>query len=943
VLGLFLMSGAQTNKWRLIWQPNTEPDIYLYRIFRGTHPHPTTQLDSIQHPAVSYEDRQIKKGVLYYYRIKAVDFSLNASAYSAEISAAIPKISAFPAQMTLVADTTVYLNLNDYVSDPDHADNLLKWNIKGNSHIQVNIDHQNQRAAIHTPAKWNGTENIVFTCTDPDSFSDAVSLTVHVSYSPQAFAPQFSDIPKQIFKEDHTIDVDLKEYVSDRDSPADSLIFTATAGNHLQTQLSGSVLKIIPQANWYGSSTVHLTVSDPARLTDTATVQIEILSVNDAPQVLVLPSIIMKQDTAIKLNTSNWARDIDDADDKLTWTFGNYYHISLDYQAADHLLNIASPADWSGFEYVRATVKDPAGASDWDTLLVRVTDVNFPPKIGDMPHINFNEDDSTALSLDDYVSDPDTPIQNLFWRSSGNKQILVSINPADHVAVFKAQPNWNGKEQFWLKVMDADQQQDSARVTVTVNPVNDPPQLLALPAINLSEQPRRTVDLNPYVVDVDDPVQKLIWTAAGNDHIQITISQSNVARISVNESWYGQESVRFTVKDSSGAEDSGNMTIFRQNLQHAPSISGLDSIHIQEDSQRLLNLSGLATDPDNSAADLSWSFSGNTQIELNYDNQNKTLLIRPNSNWNGREKIAARVEDPDKNFDLDTLTIYVDPVNDPPKLLPIPEINLFGSTVYVMDLKAYIVDNDGLSDIKKIELLGGEQGFIGHFLDQASFQLTFFTPADYTGRETFLLRITDSYGLQSNSVFMVVVRRDNIENKINMAYFGDQTNLRFNWETLEKTKDYIEYGTNKSYGQKSASDQEFSTEHESLLKNLKPNSAYHFRIVSVDERLNTSFSQDSVFITGTPSTQINVFPIPWQASTGQTPQGIYFTNLQPGANIFIYNLAGEPVYRNKATAMIFSWDVRNNAGKAVSSGLYLYVIKDKNNKKIASGKIIVIR
>ena len=93
--------------------------MYQYRIYRSISPNPTDLQGKVSHPDSVFEDRNIQKGVLYYYRITAVDFSLNESPFSEEVSAAIPKIFNFPDIRFIPVDSARIINLNDFVYDPE--------------------------------------------------------------------------------------------------------------------------------------------------------------------------------------------------------------------------------------------------------------------------------------------------------------------------------------------------------------------------------------------------------------------------------------------------------------------------------------------------------------------------------------------------------------------------------------------------------------------------------------------------------------------------------------------------------------------------------------------------------------------------------------------------------------------------------------------------------
>lgn len=85
----------------------------------------------------------------------------------------------------------------------------------------------------------------------------------------------------------------------------------------------------------------------------------------------------------------------------------------------------------------------------------------------------------------------------------------------------------------------------------------------------------------------------------------------------------------------------------------------------------------------------------------------------------------------------------------------------------------------------------------------------------------------------------------------------------------------------------------------------------------------------------------HVYPNPCSVRDGCN--GVTFTRLTLTAVIQIYTISGEKVRTIQKYSNIDSigWDLRNEAGEQVASGLYLYFVKGEGSTK--KGKIIVIR
>jgi len=87
--------------------------------------------------------------------------------------------------------------------------------------------------------------------------------------------------------------------------------------------------------------------------------------------------------------------------------------------------------------------------------------------------------------------------------------------------------------------------------------------------------------------------------------------------------------------------------------------------------------------------------------------------------------------------------------------------------------------------------------------------------------------------------------------------------------------------------------------------------------------------------------EIKRFPNPWIASQSQYSR-IIFDNIPSGAQLLLYNLLGEPVFSTKVETQPFLWNVKNNSGLEVQSGMYFYYVKN-GSEILKAGKIVIIR
>ncbi len=928
---------AQTDHIELQWEANSESDIYLYRVFRGNDQTHLRQIDSVYHPTTTVSDFHLQKGVQYFYGVKAVDFSLNASPMSDLLSVAIPQIRNFPKALELPADTTFILNLDDYVNDPDNTFDQLQWTISGFSQVTIDFSRSEHTLTISTPSDWSGSESGTVKVEDPDRLYDQVPLTIRAKNSDQP--PLFTTIPQLTTQEDTPIQINLARYVQDADSPRDSITFSVNSVDHLQLAIHDSLLKIVPDKDWNGKARIEVTAQDESGLSDSTSFILVVQAVDDAPVLAKLPNIRMPQDTTVILDLDSYVWDVDNAKSDLTWSFENNRHLTLSFDQQNRQLHLSSPQDWNGFEYIRVRVADPDGKFSSDTLVVYVEKVSYAPLLSSIPEIVFNEDQKDVIDLNDYVHDEDTPLANLFWEVRGNQRIHYQIDYIHKTLTLTADSNWFGTEKFWLKVIDPDQQADSAQIIVQVLPVNDAPQFKNFPVIDLSRINPRTVAYRNYVQDVDDAINNLYLRVLEAGLIQITI-QDGYITFQVADDWYGNQTVRLIVQDAAGAADTTSVLVYRQNLQTAPRIVGLDSLHLEEDHSRSISLDAHVQDADNDSNEIDWTVEAPSYIGARLEQTNgRELRIQPAANWNGQALVILKATDPQGHFDYDTLQVIVYPVNDPPQITSIPDITMLAGTYYTMDLTRYLSDPDGYDDLQKVELLNNPQSFIGYYIND--FQATFFAPQGFHGQETFMLRATDRAGAQAVAIFVLRVQDGSIAGGIDAHPFGSGTVIHLNWHSNIPTKDRLQYSLDYSFNLSTPVENEFSTTHHVVLENLQPNKTYHFRVVSLNEQGLVIVNPDSTFETGQASTGVNVFPVPFKVNDGASGDGIYFSNIGAKAELSIYNLLGDLVFQKEIRGPVFKWDVKNGDGRAVHSGLYLYRLKTSG--KTYQGKLIIIR
>ncbi len=183
---------------------------------------------------------------------------------------AAPVVSDIPDQTIDQGQQFAQINLDDYVTDADNADNELIWTVqqfKSRGTITVTIDEN--RVATIVIDDFTGSAVFTFRATDPEGAfdEDQATFTVNALVNDP---PVVSDIPDQtILSGESFATIDLDDYVIDPDN-ADNELTWSFSGNTLLTVVidTGNVAVVTYPGGFIGSETITFTATDPGALFD---------------------------------------------------------------------------------------------------------------------------------------------------------------------------------------------------------------------------------------------------------------------------------------------------------------------------------------------------------------------------------------------------------------------------------------------------------------------------------------------------------------------------------------------------------------------------------------------------------------------------------------------------------------------------------------------------
>ncbi len=328
----------------------------------------------------------------------------------------------------------------------------------------------------YTPAaNFHGADSFLYTITDGNG--GTATATVGITVSPVNDAP-VANTDAIAGLEDSSVSGNV--LTNDTDPDGDTLMVTSTGT--LTTGKGGTVVMAAdgsfvytPAANYNGPDSFLYTITDGNGGTATATVGITVSPVNDAP-VANTDAIAGLEDSSVSGNVLT--NDTDPDGDALTVTSTGTLTTGKGgtvVMAADGSFVYTPAANYNGPDSFLYTISDGNGGTATATVGITVSPVNDAP-VANTDGISGLEDSSVTGSVLTNDTDPDgdaLTVTSTGTLTTGKGGTVVMA--ADGSFVYTPAANYNGPDSFLYTISDGNGGTATARVGITVAPVNDAP------------------------------------------------------------------------------------------------------------------------------------------------------------------------------------------------------------------------------------------------------------------------------------------------------------------------------------------------------------------------------------------------------------------------------------------------------------------------------------
>ncbi|MCQ9096032.1 tandem-95 repeat protein [Vibrio parahaemolyticus] len=630
------------------------------------------------------------------------------------------------------------------VADTDTPEDQLTVSLENNSNgyfVLVGDEVKLTQAGVDAV---NNDELNLKDLTISASVSDGVNPTA--SDSDSLVVNRVNDAPTvenaiadQVLSEDFdAYTIDLNEVFKDSDS---SLEFSVSGNSNIQVAIVNGIATFTPTADWNGSEALTFTATDPSGESVSQTVNFTVAPVADivADKATVVEdtSTIIKvlgndtfegTDKVVSLDTNNGPANGTvsvNPDGSVTYTPNDNYH------GAD------------SFTYIVTS----GGGSESTTVSVDVTPVNDAPVAKDDTAIT---DEDTPVTIDVLPNDTDVDGDKLSIQSATVPEAQGKVEIVDGKLVFTPAENFNGHAEITYTVTDGELT-DEAKVTVTVNPVNDVPTIKvdAVESITEDAVSTDTVVATLTVRDTDTPEDQLTVSLENNSNgyfvlvgDEVKLTQAGVDAVNNDELNLKYLTISASVSDGVNPTANGSDSLIVNRVNDAPTVENAiaDQVLSEDFDAYTIDLNEVFKDSDSS---LEFSVSGNNSIQISI--VSGVATITPTADWNGKETITFTAKDPSGESVSQTVNFTVTPVAD----IEADKTTVVEDTPTIIK----VLGNDTFEGKDKVVSLDAENGPKNGTVIVNNDGTVTYTPDDnYVGKDTFTYVVTSGGVSESTTV-----------------------------------------------------------------------------------------------------------------------------------------------------------------------------------------------
>jgi len=356
-----------------------------------------------------------------------------------------------------------------------------------------------------------------------------------------------------------------------------------------------------------------------------------------------------------------------------------------------------------------------------------------------------------VLANDD--DEGDGPLTVSAHSQPANGTVIVG---SDGDFTYTPDPDFHGSDTFQYTVVDNDGDDDTAVVSITVNPANDAP-VADEPLANMTvaeDSGPHDVDLSSAFIDVDG--DSLTYSASSGSALFDSLNavgSTLTIQLAPDENGSGTVTVRAEDPDGEFDEQTFDVQVTAVNDAPVVNVMLIDLPVVEDSGPHDVDLSGTFSDIDGDL--LTYSASSGDAVFESLTVAADTLTVALAANEFGTGTVTVRAEDPSGAFAEQMFNVNVSAVNDAPVVdVLLPDLSVAeDSGPHAVDLADAFVDVDG-DTLTYIPL--SSDSVIDSFAIGGS-MLNVTLAEDENGTGTITVRAEDSAGAFAEQTFQIDV------------------------------------------------------------------------------------------------------------------------------------------------------------------------------------------
>ncbi|WP_148871267.1 Ig-like domain-containing protein, partial [Tenacibaculum adriaticum] len=377
---------------------------------------------------------------------------------------------------TTEEDTAVAINVIGNDTDVDGTiDPTSVTQVTAPANGTIAIDPVTGQITYTPNAEFFGTDAFEYSVCDDDGA--CATATVSVTINDVNDAP-VANTDTATTEEDTAVAINVIGNDTDVDGTIDPTSVTEitapTNGTIAIDPVTGQIT-YTPNAEFFGTDAFEYSVCDDDGACATATVNVTINDVNDAP-VANTDTATTEEDTAVAINVIGNDTDLDGTIDPTSVTeITAPANGTIAIDPVTGQITYTPNAEFFGTDAFEYSVCDDDGACATATVNVTINDVNDAP-VANTDTATTEEDTAVAINVIGNDTDVDgtidpTSVTEITAPANGT----IAIDPVTGQITYTPNAEFFGTDAFEYSVCDDDGACATATVSVTINDVNDAP------------------------------------------------------------------------------------------------------------------------------------------------------------------------------------------------------------------------------------------------------------------------------------------------------------------------------------------------------------------------------------------------------------------------------------------------------------------------------------